>query len=280
MIKLQIADFNIEQIALSGQCFRWNKVDNKNYVGVFLGHVCEVEQNGNKITFKGLSDEEFNDFGVGYFDLKRDYKKIQESYKDDEILKNAIKFGEGIRILNQDEFETLISFIISANNNIPRIKKSIEKICEKYGQKICFDGNIYFSFPTPEELNKASEHELRACGVGFRDKYIKKACEMIVSKEIDLKSIKLLPIKQCKNELLKISGVGSKVADCVLLFSMGKTAAFPVDVWIKRIVEELYLKREASLKEIANFAEGRFGEFAGIAQQYLFNYARNEGVLK
>jgi N-glycosylase/DNA lyase len=275
MIKLKKEDFNIEQIALSGQCFRWNKSADKKYTGVFLGHVCEVEQNGKEITFGGLSDEEFNDFGVEYFDLKRDYKKIKDSYKDDEILKNAIAYGEGVRILNQGEFETLISFIISANNNIPRIKKSIEKICEKYGKRIDFNGNTYFTFPTPEELNRAREDELRACGVGFRDKYIKKACEMITSKNIDLKRIKSLPIEQCRKELLKISGVGPKVADCVMLFSMGKTEAFPVDVWIKRIIEELYLKQEASLKEISEFAECRFGEFAGIAQQYLFNYARN-----
>jgi len=271
-MKLNLKDFNIEQIAESGECFRWNKLEENKYIGVIMGGVCIVEQNGEEVTFdSNLPDEVIKH----YFDLARDYSKIKEFYKNDDILVKAIKYGEGIRILNQEKFETLISFIISANNNIPRIKKSVEKIAEKYGKKIEYKGETYFAFPTPEELSKATMEELRECGVGFRDKYIKEAAKMVAKFHIDLEVISNLSTEECKKELIKIKGVGSKVADCVMLFSMEKADAFPVDVWIKRIMENLYIKQEVTLKEIEKYAKERFGEYAGIAQQYLFVYAKD-----
>ena len=270
-MKLKLQDFNIQQIAESGQCFRWNKFAENKYVGEIMGGVCIVEQNGEEVTFdSNLPDDVIKH----YFDLERDYSKIKEFYKNDEILSKAIKHGEGIRILNQEKFETLISFIISANNNIPRIKKSVEKIAEKYGKKIEYKGETYFAFPTPEELDKATLEELRECGVGFRDKYIKEAAKMISNIHIDLEKISKLSTYECKKELIKIKGVGSKVADCVMLFSMEKADAFPVDVWIKRIMENLYIKQEVPLKEIEKYAKEKFGEYGGIAQQYLFVYAK------
>ena len=270
-MKLKLKDFNIEQIAESGECFRWNKLADNKYIGVIMGGVCIVEQNREEVSFdSNLSDDVINH----YFDLDREYNKIKEFYRNDEILAKAIKYGEGIRILNQEKFETLISFIISANNNIPRIKKSVEKISEKYGKKIEYKGETYFAFPSPEELGKATLEELRECGVGFRDKYIKEAAEMVVKFHIDLEKISKLSTQECKKELIKIKGVGSKVADCVMLFSMEKADAFPVDVWIKRIMESLYIKQEVSLKEIEKYAKEKFGEYAGIAQQYLFVYAK------
>lgn len=270
-MKLKLKDFSIQQIAESGECFRWNKLEDNKYVGVIMGGVCMVEQNGEEVIF----DSNLPDNAIKhYFDLERDYSKIKAFYKNDEILVKAIKYGEGIRILNQEKFETLISFIISANNNIPRIKKSVEKISEKYGKKIEYKGNTYFTFPTPEELRVATIEELRECGVGFRDKYIKEATEMVSKFHIDLEKISKLSTDECKKELIKIKGVGSKVADCVMLFSMEKADAFPVDVWIKRIMENLYIKQEVSLKQIEKYAKEKFGEYAGIAQQYLFVYAK------
>ena len=270
-MKLRLKDFNIEQIAESGECFRWNKITDNKYVGVIMGGVCIVEQNGEEVIFdSNLSDDVIKH----YFDLDRDYSKIKEFYKNDEILAKAIKYGEGIRILNQEKFETLISFIISANNNIPRIKKSVEKIAEKYGKKIEYKGETYFTFPSAEELDRATLEELRECGVGFRDKYIKEAAKMVSNVHIDLEKISKLSTDECKKELVKIKGVGSKVADCVMLFSMKKSDAFPVDVWIKRIMEGLYIKQEVTLKEIEKYAKEKFGEYAGIAQQYLFVYAK------
>lgn len=262
-----INDFDIEQIAESGECFRWNKIKDKYYSCIIGKDYCEVWQEGNNVEFSGISQEKFNH----YFDLERDYSKIKEYYMNDEILKKAIGFGEGIRILNQDKFETLISFIISANNNIPRIRKSVEKISKKYGDEI---GDELYAFPTPFQLSHATEEELMETGVGFRAKYIVNTCKAIVN-GVNLDELSELPTKECKKELMKLMGVGPKVADCVMLFSMGKTDAFPVDVWIKRIMESLYIKQEMPLNQIQKYAEEKFGEYAGIAQQYLFFYARD-----
>lgn len=265
-MELKVKDFNIMQIAESGQCFRWNKVGEMEYRGIFSGKVCDVKQAGDKVFVSGVAENEF----LEYFDLKRDYSKIKEFYADDFVLKDAIKYGSGIRILNQDKFEILISFIISANNNIPRIKKSVEMISQRYGKKISDD---FYAFPTPLELSVATEDELKECGVGFRARYIYKTCRDILN-GFDLDKVANFSTTECKKELMKLTGVGSKVAECVMLFSMGKSDAFPVDVWIKRIMEELYIKHEVSLKEVENFSKGKFKEYAGIAQQYLFFYAR------
>ena len=264
---MKVKDFNIMQIAESGECFRWNKVTDMNYIGIVNGKVCNIVQQNDEVQFTGFTEKEFCE----YFDLGRDYSKIKELYKNDDILRKAISFGEGIRILNQDKFETLISFIISANNNIPRIKKSIDKISKKFGKHICED---YYAFPTIDELFNASEEELKECGVGFRAKYIVSTVKDIKN-GFDLEEVSKLPIDKCKKELTKLMGVGPKVADCVMLFSMNKIEAFPVDVWIKKIMEELYIKEEVPLKCIEKYAKDKFGEFAGIAQQYLFFYARD-----
>ena len=175
----------------------------------------------------------------------------------------SISFG-----LGKSKFETLISFIISANNNIPRIKKSVELISRKYGKRL---ENDFYSFPTPIELSRATEEELKACGVGFRAKYIFNTCRKILD-GFDLEKISKLTTNECKKELMKLMGVGPKVADCVMLFSMQKVDAFPIDVWIKRIMEELYIGKEASIKDIERFSKEKFGKYAGIAQQYLFFY--------
>jgi len=269
-MKIEVKDFDIAQIAESGECFRWRKVAENEYVGVIYGKVCRVAQKENVVTFDGVSEEEFS----RYFDLEQDYSEIQRRYKSDPVLVEAIKCGNGIRILNQEPFETLISFIISANNNIPRIKNSVEALARNFGKKI---NGAYFAFPTPEELTKASLEELKACGLRYRDKYVYQTCREIAGGK-SLEEIAKLPTAECRKELLKLQGVGPKVADCIMLFSMQKYDAFPVDVWIKRIMEELYLKEEKSLKEITQYAKEHFGEYAGIAQQYLFFYAREKQI--
>lgn len=266
-MNISVNDFNIQQISDSGQCFRWNRIGEMHYRGIFNGKVCEIFQHGNILDVSGVTKDEFN----CYFDIDRDYSQIKELYARDKILKDAISLGEGIRILRQDNFETLISFIISANNNIPRIKKSVELISMRFGKKI-YDN--FYAFPNMHELSNVTEDELRACGVGFRAKYIVNTCRILLSDEHMLERISDFSNEECKRELLSLQGVGPKVADCVMLFSMGKVDVFPVDVWIKRLMEELYIHKETNIKEIATFGRSQFGEFAGIAQQYLF-YARN-----
>ena len=191
----------------------------------------------------------------------------------------SISYGEGIRILNQDLWEMIISFIISANNNIPRIKGIIERMSKKYGEEIEFRGKKYYTFPTIEALKNASKEELRTLGMGFRDKYIYETTKIIAEKQVDLESLKNKETKQAREELLKLNGVGPKVADCILLFStLKRLDVFPIDVWVRRVMNDLYIHNEdetkVSKKQIENLAKEKFGELEGIAQQYLFYWRR------
>ena len=195
-------------------------------------------------------------------------------------MEESIKFGYGIRILNQDLWETIISFIISANNNIPRIKGIIERISCKYGKKIIYNEKEYYTFPTPEELSKASVEDLRNLGLGFRDVRVYETTQIIVNKEVDLEQLKEeKDFQKIRETLLTLPGVGPKVADCILLFSeLKRWEAFPIDVWVRRVMNELYIKNEneekVNKKLIEDIAHKKFGNLAGIAQQYLFFWKR------
>lgn len=272
-----VSDFSIEQIADSGQAFRWNKNDHGGYIGVVFGKVINVSQESNDIIVKGNDIDEISSRFNDYFDLDRDYGEIKQFLRTKDIhLESAIAYGDGIRILNQDLWEMIISFIISGNNNIPRIKKSIELISEKYGNFIEeINGIKYYSFPTPEELSVASIENLRGCGVGYRDSYIFKTTKLIVSKEVDLDLVKTMKIDDARKELKKLVGVGDKVADCIMLFSCRQTGAFPIDTWVKKILTSYYGLEKTSFKAVYEFANSYFGKHSGIAQQYLFYYIRS-----
>lgn len=267
------ADFNIKHIFDCGQCFRWNEQEDGSYVGVAYGRAVRIIQSDNDIYIKGgkIEDKELWEY---YFDLKRDYGYIKNELSRDEILKEAIKYGEGIRILNQDMFEIVVSFIISANNRIPMIKRAVENISRRYGKEIEFEGKIYYSFPTPDRLIRAGIKELEECGVGFRAPYIVDTVSKIYKGEVDLSNIKELDTDEAFKELTKLKGIGPKVADCILLFSMQKYDAFPVDVWVKRVMQHFYLAPDVSLNKIRQFGRDKFKFYAGFAQQYLFYYAR------
>lgn len=272
----RVEAFSIEQIADSGQAFRWEKNKENDYTGIVNGHVIQMIQEGQKLTINGITQKEYDETWSHYFDLNRDYVSIVADLKGkDEHLDSAIAFGSGIRILNQDIWEMIITFIISGNNNIPRIKKAINDISARYGRLICEEnGKKYYSFPSPQELSHASVEDLRACGVGYRDKYIAKTTEMIVSGEVVLETLPAMSLTESKIELKKLMGIGDKVADCILLFSCGKTNAFPVDTWVKKILKTYYGFEKTSVKDVNKFANDYFGEYCGIAQQYLFYYIR------
>ena len=273
--------FELEDIFECGQCFRWNKQPNGSYTGVAKNSVINVKKDGNKIVFSGSSKADFKKLIRDYFDLDRNYDELKEKLsKIDENLEIATKFGKGIRILNQDLWETIISFIISANNNIPRIKKIIEKMSQNYGEKIEWNGNIYYSFPTPEALEKASLEDLRELGLGFRDIRIYNTTRKILSKEFDIDSFKKIEnTDEMREKLLSLDGVGPKVADCILLFSMKRFDVFPIDVWVRRVMNELYIHNEneekVNKKEIEKIAKEKFLGYQGLAQQYLFYHRRS-----
>lgn len=277
-----VENFDAKAIFTCGQAFRWYEEKNGSFTTVHLGRVLNVLNEDDKVIFKGTNLEEFNEIWIDYFDLNTDYQSIRKSLANNKILANAMEYGKGIRILNQNHFEMLISFIISANNMIPRIRKSIEVISMRYGKFICEDENRkYYSFPTVEELSKATVEELREFAkVGFRDKRIFDTVNMIKNENIDLDNFENLETDILREELLKFSGVGNKVADCIMLFSYKRGEVFPVDVWIKRVMEELFIKEETPVKKISKEADRIFGKYAGYAQQYLFYYGREEKIGK
>lgn len=268
-----VEDFNIKHIFDCGQCFRWNEDNDGSYVGVANKRAVRIIQRENDVYIKGgkLEDKEYWEH---YFDLKRDYGEIKNKLKKDDVLNEAIKYGEGIRILNQDKFEIVISFIISANNRIPMIKRAVENISRSFGEKIEFEGKVYYSFPTPDRLYGVSADELKSLGVGFRGEYIASAVKDIFEGNIYLDEVSKLTTDEAHKELTKLKGIGPKVADCILLFSMQKYDAFPVDVWVKRVMQHFYLAPDVSLNKIRQFGQDKFGDLAGFAQQYLFYYAR------
>ena len=273
--------FKVRDIFDCGQCFRWDVQDDGSYTGIFGNNVLNVKQKQNKITISGICDGDIKKVCNKYFDLDRDYEKIKEKLSlVDDYLKESIKYGEGIRILNQDLWEMIISFIVSANNNIPRIKGIINRMSQKYGNKIEFHGKDYYTFPTIEALSNASIEDLRALGLGFRDKYIYETTKKIKNGDIDLEKMKQEnDTKQMRNELLTLSGVGPKVADCILLFStLKRFDVFPIDVWVRRVMNDLYIhnseESKVNKKEIESLAREKYGDLEGIAQQYLFYWKR------
>lgn len=274
--------FDVKAIFTCGQAFRWYEEEDGSFTTIHKSRVLNVRQDDKKVFFKGTNIDEFETVWKDYFDLNTDYKKIQDELSHIDNLASSIEYGKGIRILNQEHFEMLISFIISANNMIPRIKKSIEHICENYGTFIKEDKNRkYYAFPTVSQLSMAKVEDLREiCRVGFRDKRIVDTVSMINDEKIDLYQYENLNTLQLREELLKFSGVGNKVADCIMLFSYKRGEVFPVDVWIKRVMEELFLKEETPVKKIGLEAEKVFGKNAGYAQQYLFYHGREEKIGK
>ena len=273
-------DFEPRHIFDCGQCFRWNIQEDGSYTGVFKNNVLNVKKENNKIIFKGMCSDNIIKVINDYFDFDTDYNKIkQELSSIDEYLKESIEFGSGIRILNQDLWETIISFIISANNNIPRIKGIIERISKKYGNKIEWNGIVYYTFPTPEALSKASVEDLRALGLGFRDKRVYDTTRIILNNEISLEElINEKDTYVLREKLLTLPGVGPKVADCIMLFGLKRFEVFPIDVWVRRVMNDLYIKNEDETKvnkrEIEKLAMEKYKNLAGLAQQYLFYWKR------
>lgn len=261
-------NFNLNDIFSCGQCFRFNRINNCDniYSGVAFSKYLKIEQTNDSLILYNTTKEDFENIWQNFFDLSTNYSQIIDSFSDDEHLYTAAKAYPGIRILRQEMWETLLSFIISQNNNIPRIKGIIENISKKCGKPIGeFDGQMRYSFPSPEAIYNAGVDEIFALKTGFRAKYIFDAAKKVSLNEINLEDILKMNTQDAMQELMKIKGVGPKVALCTLLFGFGKHDAFPVDVWVKKVLSKYY-----SQKPSVHFE----GQNAGIAQQYLFYYER------
>ena len=275
-----IRDFNITHIFECGQCFRWNREEDGSYTGVVKNKVINVLQQKNTVEFNNINTDDY-DIIKNYFDFDTDYETIKNTLNTDEIMAEAIKFGEGIRILNQEEWETMISFMISANNRIPMIKKVIENLSVSFGDYIGnYRGKDYFSFPTAERLSAAPVERILECKTGFRAPRIKAAATRFLYEKDKIYNIKNMSYDEGLAYLKTYKGIGDKVANCILLFSMKHFDTFPVDVWVRRVMQTLYVSKETKDADIRKFAENKFGKYSGFAQQYLFYYARENGIGK
>lgn len=264
-LKIPSKYFDVKKTLECGQVFRYKKTNENSYVVFSLDKKCELYQKDGYVTLKS----EHIDYFSNYFDLKSDYEKITSELKRFCEIEEQIRFGEGIRILKQDFYEATISFIISANNNIKRIQSIIEKLCEQKGEKK--DG--YYAFPTAEKLQEFSIEELKSLGLGYRAEYIYQSCrDFVIVKDY----ISTLPTDSARVQLLKLKGVGPKVADCILLFGLGRFDSYPVDTWMLKAHKSEELNTP---KKVSEYCLNRYGKYAGLVQQFVFYYQR-ENKLK
>ena len=257
-------DFNLDRIADSGQCFRWRKDDSGAYRIIHKGHCLKIRPLGNAMFRLSCSEDEYREIWHDYFDFGENYRSVRErvSREEDSFLADACEYGKGIRILRQDPWEMLVSFIISQNNNIPRIRKNIEALCDRYGERINDD---FAAFPSPEALASAKEEDIAELKLGYRSRYIIESSKQYLNDGPP----------STREGLLSFCGIGPKVADCIMLFGLHQVAAFPIDTWVKHIMNDMYGFDEKDVKGMQRFADERYGDLAGYAQQYLFYYYRD-----
>jgi len=259
-----VTDFDLNKTFECGQCFRWNADENGVYTGVAFGRVARLRCRESSVFISGTIDE-FDSIWRGFFDLSRDYAKIRQMLCIDDFMIRATEFGAGIRLLRQDKWEALCSFIISQNNNIPRIKTIIDTLCREFGEAVFFEDNLYYTFPSAGKLAVTDAKSLAPLRCGYRAEYLISAAKSVASGAIDLVALSKSTPDVARSELKKLHGVGDKVADCVMLFGLNMLDAFPIDVWMKRAVEQHYG---------SGFDFKVFSPYAGIAQQYIFHYSR------
>ncbi len=273
-----VRDFDPVHIFECGQCFRWYREPDGSYTGVVRGRAANVRYSNGVLRLDNVTTDDFQQIWYDYFDLGRDYREIKKAVSTDTAMEKAVEFGGGIRILRQEPWETLISFILSSNNRIPRIMKIILEIARLFGEKLEYRGRLFYGFPDAPSLAGQSLEQIAECRAGYRCGYIHETAAKVTCNGFDADRLSGMQTDDARNELLKFKGVGNKVADCALLYSGIKYDVFPVDVWVKRVMEELYLRREAGFPEIQQFASEKFGQYAGFAQQYLFYYAREHKI--
>lgn len=268
-----VKNFRVKHIFDCGQCFRWEEEEDGSYTGIAGGKTVNISEappskagSGKNIIIENATNGEYKSFWENYLDLNRDYGKIRKYLsRQDVVIREAMKYGQGIRILNQEKWEALISFIISANNNIPRIKKNINQLAETFGEKAGdYRGRAWYNLPTPEVLSRLTENDLAPIRLGYRAGYLIKT-----AKQVQEDGGKVFYEK-----LREYCGVGPKVANCISLFSMGKVDSFPIDTWVKKVMKSLYGIDEADTRAMEAFAKEKFSPYGGIAQQYLFYYMR------
>ena len=278
-----IKDFNLDHIFDCGQCFRWTRQEDGSYTGIAFGRVVNMQVGGanqDELIIDGCCEKDFYNIWHGYLDMGRDYGNIKSVLAEqDEIMTGAIAAGEGIRILKQELWETMVSFIISQNNNIPRIKGCIENLCRLFGESAGeYNGTEYFNIPSPEKMAGLTVEDLAPCRLGYRAPYLIETARQVLAKggieAVEAELAAMADPDQACEYLRGFQGIGPKVASCIALFGLARLDAFPIDVWVRRVMNRLYNIEEKDVKAMSTYARDHFGENGGIAQQYLFYYIR------
>ena len=270
-MKKKINDFNLKDTLMSGACFRATLESDGSFTNILRDRIINIRQIGDELIVKSNKLDNLSNVIREYFDLDRDYNIInKELIQVDPGLKDVIECCRGYHILNQDPFEMCISYIISQNNNVKRISASINKLCELYGQKVYFDGKVYFLFPTYEKLKELKADDLAELKIGFRDKYIID----FLNKYESFNDLDNLSTHDAFNKLLTVKGIGPKVASCILLFGYKRLDVFPIDTWVKQFVSNRYGVKD-DFKTIENLAINKYGKYSGLAIQYMYHYNRN-----
>ena len=279
-----VDSFELNHIFDCGQCFRRNQQSDWSYTWIFWNNILNIQKKPDSVNFSWIVDWDSQTIVNQYFDLGRDYAKIKsELSKVDNYMKESIEYWHGIRLLNQNLRETIISFIISANNNIPRIKWIIERLSQKYWTEIDRNWQIYYTFPTAQQLKDVSISDYRKLWLWFRDVRLYETTRMVLDWKIDLNSLYKKDTQTVKNELLNLSWIWPKVADCILLFSdLKRLEVFPIDVRVRRVMNQLYIHKPDETKvnknQIQRLAREKFWDYAWLAQEYLFYRARTQKI--
>lgn len=271
----EYGEFDLAKSCNCGQAFRWIMDGDNTWRCVIKSHPIFVEQTDECLSVFPCKESDVDSI-INYFDLKRDYSQIHSMLAKDEYLKDCLNVSRGIRVFNQAPFEALISFIISANNNIKRISGIVERLCRSYGREIISNNTIFYSFPEPQDITNASIEDLKMLGMGYRAPYVKASAQKIAD-GYNLELLRNVPLDEARKELLSFTGVGPKVADCVLLFSLGHLNAFPIDVWIERAMRNIYFEGKQPTKQELSSIINNLGPYSGIIQQYIFYYIRSLG---
>lgn len=271
MIKIKVKDINIYDVLNSGACFRQINETDGSITTILKDRVLNIKQENELLLVKSSNYDNLENIIYEYFDLNRDYESINKKLiKENPELEDMILKCKDYKILNQDSFEMCISYIISQNNNVKRISNSIYELCKRYGKKIIFEGNEYYLFPTYEDIKDISIEELNDLKIGFRDKYIRDFLDNYPY----MKDINSLSTNDALNELMKVKGIGLKVASCILLFGYKRLDVFPIDTWVKQFISDNYNIKN-SQKEIEKFTKDKFNEYSGLVIQYMFHSQRN-----
>lgn len=276
MIKIELKNnFNLDSTVTCGQIFRYYKLEDNSYDIILKDRVINVYKKDNYLIVSSNNEDDLEIVVKNYFDLDNDYENINKYLLEkDSLLKDAIMFSCGLMMIRQDPFETLIEYIISANNGVPNITSALNNIAKKYGKKVLFNKKEYYLFPSYKDLKDVTKEDFRECKVGFRDKYLESIVYKLNNNIINLDDFNKLDSNEAMDKLMKNNGIGPKVASCILLFAYQRYDVFPVDTWVKKIMESNY--NIIGEKNIREFASKTYGKYSALAIQYLFNYSRNK----